>query len=200
MWTDSTFNRAQIEPTKLPLNETNLSAFFFVLKSFAPSYLSDSLSFKTPSIYSLPSGGLLIIWDRMFGTFAAEKERVYYGLMHQPKTWNPLWAQFFYVIHVVKRVWAHKSIGEMLRFLFYSPSWTPGYGRMGFRFTEPYPKVRVVVSTFVCLFMPWGQFFCLNVVTARYHNGCPCPYLQVFTDKTIVCLHSPQTVHMHVMG
>lgn len=86
-------------------------------------------------------GGLLIIWDRMFGTFAVEKERVYYGLMHQPKTWNPLWAQFFYVIHIVKRVWAHKGITEKLRFLFYAPSWTPGYGRMGFRFTEPYPEI-----------------------------------------------------------
>ena len=110
-------------------------------------------------------GGLLIIWDRMFGTFAAEKERVYYGLLHQPKTWNPLWAQFFYVIHVVKRVWAHKGITEKLRFLFCSPGWTPGYGRMGFRFTEPYPKVRFVVSMGlqrVCL----RGSFCLNVVAA----------------------------------
>ncbi|XP_064396839.1 alkylglycerol monooxygenase-like isoform X2 [Halichondria panicea] len=85
--------------------------------------------------------GVLIIWDRMFGTFAEEKEKVYYGLMHQPKTWNPIYAQFFVFAHIIRRVWSHKGITEKLRFLFYSPSWTPGHGRMGFVYSEPYPPV-----------------------------------------------------------
>ncbi len=77
----------------------------------------------------------------MFGTFAEEKEKVYYGLMHQPKTWNPIYAQFFVFAHIIRRVWSHKGITEKLRFLFYSPSWTPGHGRMGFVYSEPYPPV-----------------------------------------------------------
>ena len=36
--------------------------------------------------------GVLIIWDRMFGTFQEEKQdiEVVYGLVDQPQFWNPL--------------------------------------------------------------------------------------------------------------
>ena len=36
--------------------------------------------------------GVLIIWDRMFGTFEAEKSdmNVVYGLVDQPQFWNPV--------------------------------------------------------------------------------------------------------------
>ncbi len=93
--------------------------------------------------------GVLIIWDRMFGTFAEEKEKVYYGLMHQPKTWNPIYSQFFMFAHLIRRVWSHKGVMEKLRFLFYSPSWTPGHGRMGFVYSEPYPPVSTTQTMYV---------------------------------------------------
>ena len=37
-------------------------------------------------------GAVLIIWDRMFGTFQAERSDVdiVYGLVEQPQFWNPL--------------------------------------------------------------------------------------------------------------
>jgi sterol desaturase/sphingolipid hydroxylase (fatty acid hydroxylase superfamily) len=35
-------------------------------------------------------GGIMIIWDRMFGTFEAEDERVRYGLTKNIDTYNPL--------------------------------------------------------------------------------------------------------------
>jgi hypothetical protein len=39
--------------------------------------------------------GVLIIWDRMFGTFVGEKkQKDYYGLAKQYKTFDPLWANF----------------------------------------------------------------------------------------------------------
>ncbi|XP_046319491.1 alkylglycerol monooxygenase isoform X5 [Marmota monax] len=38
-------------------------------------------------------GGTLIIWDRIFGTFEAEKERVIYGLTHPINTFDPLRVQ-----------------------------------------------------------------------------------------------------------
>ena len=42
----------------------------------------------------LPAG-VLIIWDRMFGTFQPERreEKVVYGLVHPLSSWNPFWAQ-----------------------------------------------------------------------------------------------------------
>ena len=35
-------------------------------------------------------GGIFIIWDRLFGTFAAEQERPTYGLLQNIQTYNPL--------------------------------------------------------------------------------------------------------------
>ena len=40
-----------------------------------------------------PLAGVLIIWDRMFGTFQPEGDKIYYGLVHNINRFNPLWAQ-----------------------------------------------------------------------------------------------------------
>lgn len=37
-------------------------------------------------------GGILIVWDRLFGTFAAERERVHYGITTPLASFNPVWA------------------------------------------------------------------------------------------------------------
>ena len=43
------------------------------------------------------AAGVLIIWDRMFGTFQPElrEEKVVYGLVHPLATWDPFWAQVY---------------------------------------------------------------------------------------------------------
>ena len=40
-------------------------------------------------------GNLLIIWDRLFGTFEEEKEKVIYGVRNNVKTFNPIKITFF---------------------------------------------------------------------------------------------------------
>ncbi|KAF8385335.1 hypothetical protein PRIPAC_74477 [Pristionchus pacificus] len=42
-------------------------------------------------------GGTLIIWDRLFGTYAEEKrdEPIAYGLVDNVKSFNPIWLQWF---------------------------------------------------------------------------------------------------------
>ncbi|GMR45667.1 hypothetical protein PMAYCL1PPCAC_15862, partial [Pristionchus mayeri] len=41
-------------------------------------------------------GGVLIIWDRMFGTFAEEREdeKIAYGLVHNVRSFNQIWLQW----------------------------------------------------------------------------------------------------------
>ncbi len=39
-------------------------------------------------------GGILIVWDRLFGTFAPEREPVVYGTVEPFRSWNPVWANF----------------------------------------------------------------------------------------------------------
>src|SRR5208283_3128983 len=38
-------------------------------------------------------GGTFILWDRLFGSFAEEKERCIYGVSHPLRSFNPAWAQ-----------------------------------------------------------------------------------------------------------
>merc|ERR1719220_2106285 len=49
--------------------------------------------------------GVLIIWDRMFGTFEAERSdvKIVYGLVDQPQFWNPVWHQLHYYHNVWKK-------------------------------------------------------------------------------------------------
>lgn len=53
--------------------------------------------FQGSNIYCLDKnyGGVLIIWDRMFGTFAEEKrnEEIVYGLVYQQPSFNPFHLQ-----------------------------------------------------------------------------------------------------------
>jgi sterol desaturase/sphingolipid hydroxylase (fatty acid hydroxylase superfamily) len=70
-------------------------------------------------------GGILIIWDRLFGTYEPEGERVRYGLTTQLRTFRPVRVAFHEYIamwHDVKRAprWRDKA-GVVFR----GPGWTP---------------------------------------------------------------------------
>ena len=45
--------------------------------------------------------GILIIWDRMFGTFQEEEEEVVFGITKPLDSWNPLWAN----VHQFVELW-----------------------------------------------------------------------------------------------
>lgn len=50
---------------------------------------------RNPYCIDCNYAGVLIIWDRMFGTFQPElrEEKVVYGLVHPLSSWDPVWAQ-----------------------------------------------------------------------------------------------------------
>ncbi|XP_069948338.1 alkylglycerol monooxygenase-like [Cherax quadricarinatus] len=78
-------------------------------------------------------GGFLIIWDRLFGTFAAEKddEEIVYGLVDQPQASSILYLQFFYIRDIIKKARSQETWGNTLRALMYGPGWSPGSPRLG---------------------------------------------------------------------
>lgn len=41
-------------------------------------------------------GGILIVWDRLFGSFSVEQERCRYGITKRLGSFNPIWAQVHY--------------------------------------------------------------------------------------------------------
>ncbi len=72
-------------------------------------------------------GGILILWDRLFGTFQPElaTERCVYGTRDPLRSWNPLWANLHtYAALVRDAVHAH-SWADKLRVFVRRPGWRP---------------------------------------------------------------------------
>ncbi|KAK5862125.1 hypothetical protein PBY51_017554 [Eleginops maclovinus] len=76
-------------------------------------------------------GGILIIWDRLFGTFAAEKEKVVFGLVSPINTFEILYVQLHYYLYLLRRSTAFKTISDKLLTFINGPSWKPGKPRLG---------------------------------------------------------------------
>lgn len=70
-------------------------------------------------------GGISIIWDRVFGTFARLDEAPVYGTTKRLRSLNPLWAQVEHFVELARRVRGGRGVGERLRALFGHPGWTP---------------------------------------------------------------------------
>ena len=66
-------------------------------------------------------GNLLIIWDRIFGTFEPEKEPVKYGLVRNVNTFNPTKITFMGWNQIYKNIKNASSLNQALYFLFGPP-------------------------------------------------------------------------------
>jgi len=72
-------------------------------------------------------GGILIVWDRMFGTFAEEDEResIVYGTRSPLRSWNPVWANLQVYRDLVLDSWRAASWADKLRVWLKPPGWRP---------------------------------------------------------------------------
>ena len=67
-------------------------------------------------------GNLLIIWDKMFGTFEPEKEPVIYGLVKNVNTFNPVTITFMGWKAIMDDIKQSKSISQALHLFFGPPN------------------------------------------------------------------------------
>jgi sterol desaturase/sphingolipid hydroxylase (fatty acid hydroxylase superfamily) len=70
-------------------------------------------------------GGILIIWDRLFGTFEPEGERVRYGLTKNIDTFNPVRVAFGEFVNIWRDVRAADSWRDRFGYVFRGPGWRP---------------------------------------------------------------------------
>jgi len=70
-------------------------------------------------------GGILIIWDRLFGTFAPERFRPHYGLTKQVDTFNIVKLQFHEYASIVADVRGASRWRDRLGYVFGPPGWQP---------------------------------------------------------------------------
>ena len=67
--------------------------------------------------------GILIIWDRMFGTFVPEQEKVVYGLTKNINSYNPFRIAFHEWIDIWRDVRQAPTWRLKLRYVFGRPGW-----------------------------------------------------------------------------
>ena len=70
-------------------------------------------------------GGILIVWDRLFGTFREEQQRPTYGLTHPVTTFNPFRLQYAEFALMVRQVRQARHWRDRLGYLFAPPGWSP---------------------------------------------------------------------------
>ena len=94
--------------------------------------------FNTPSVHRVHHGsnnayldknygGVLIIWDKLFGTFQHEEEKVVYGLTKNINTNNPLTINFIEYKNIWQDVKQCKNWKDRFRIIFGNLEWRPDY-------------------------------------------------------------------------
>ncbi|MEH6525697.1 MAG: sterol desaturase family protein [Sneathiella sp.] len=94
--------------------------------------------FNTPSVHRVHHGsnrqyldknygGILMIWDKLFGTFEREQEKVVYGLTRNIKTNNPVKIIFVEFGEIWRDLKKCRNIRDRLKVIFGGLSWRPDY-------------------------------------------------------------------------
>jgi sterol desaturase/sphingolipid hydroxylase (fatty acid hydroxylase superfamily)/uncharacterized membrane protein YhhN len=70
-------------------------------------------------------GGILVVWDRIFGSFREEDEKCVYGTRAPLESWDPLWSNFEVYWALAKDSWHARSWADKVRVWFKPPGWRP---------------------------------------------------------------------------
>lgn len=80
-------------------------------------------------------GGLLIVWDRLFGSFQEEEDKCVYGTRSPLNSWDPLWSNGEVYWALLKDSWHARSWADKLRVWIKPPGWRPA--DVAARFPKP---------------------------------------------------------------
>ena len=69
--------------------------------------------------------GVLIVWDRLFGSFQPEEEEPVYGITKPLASWSPLWANVHVFADIAHGVRHAPRWSDRLRIVFGHPGWRP---------------------------------------------------------------------------
>ena len=80
-------------------------------------------------------GGILVVWDRLFGSFMEEDEKCVYGTRKPLNSWDPLWANAEVYWGLLRDSWHTRRWTDKLRVWFKPPGWRPA--DVAERFPQP---------------------------------------------------------------
>ena len=70
-------------------------------------------------------GAILIVWDRLFRTFADENEAPVYGITKPLASYNPAWAQVHYFVEMASMIWRAPRWRDKVQVFWRGPEWAP---------------------------------------------------------------------------
>lgn len=85
-------------------------------------------------------GGLFVLWDRLFGTYAAETERCVFGTRSPVRSFNPLRAITQVYGDLARDCWHARRWQDKIKVWFMPPGWRPA------DVAERFPKPRFDVN------------------------------------------------------
>jgi alkylglycerol monooxygenase len=68
---------------------------------------------------------VLVVWDRLFGTFQEETEPCVYGTRTPLQSWDPLWANASVYWALAQDTWRTRRWSDKLRLWLKPPGWLP---------------------------------------------------------------------------
>ncbi len=80
---------------------------------------------RNPKYIDRNHGGILIVWDRLFGTYAAEQEEPVYGITTPLRSWNPVWANLQYWVELARKARRTARLADKLHLFVARPGWQP---------------------------------------------------------------------------
>ena len=70
-------------------------------------------------------GGILIVWDRLFGTFQEEEEEPAFGTVKPLHSWNPIWANVEAWARMIQMARETARLSDKVWTFFAPPEWRP---------------------------------------------------------------------------
>jgi alkylglycerol monooxygenase len=124
-------------------------------------------------------GGLFVLWDRLFGTYAAETERCVFGTRSPVRSFNPLRAITQVYGDLVRDCWHAQRWQDKIKVWFMPPGWRPAdvaerFPKPGFdvnrkTYDPPATRLALGLATVVFLSLSAASGFVLwNAETMGY--------------------------------
>jgi sterol desaturase/sphingolipid hydroxylase (fatty acid hydroxylase superfamily) len=85
--------------------------------------------------------GMLIVWDRLFGSFQEEGKEPIYGITKPLASWNPVWANLHHYADLAKAAKRAPSFADGLKLWFKGPGWQPAWVKDAL-YGEPFVSPR----------------------------------------------------------
>jgi sterol desaturase/sphingolipid hydroxylase (fatty acid hydroxylase superfamily) len=122
---------------------------------------------------------ILIIWDKLFGTFQPELDNVnpVYGTLKQMKTWNPMIINFKHMWHLIKDAWHTERVLDKLRIWFMPTGWRPSDVKEKYPLqTIADPKKQIKYNTKnspLLIAWSWTQLVITNILMFHFFSIIP---------------------------